>query len=216
MNGKVLDKLPFLSDLSMKYNLICLQEHFVMEASVNLLKFSPDYHYIIQPARKSSNHRRPSGGLPIISNSGPLSLACLQQSEHFQLIKCEDSIVANVYLPTNHNNIVLEQKFAIASKRLRNSIKKVLRDGLPLVILGDFNCNIEDSSKSCAQVLLSSLPNGFKLATKNKQYSFISLSQSVSNIDHAISYNVELPTVQVGLDRMYTGHLPLSVTIPCT
>jgi hypothetical protein len=31
-----------------------------------------------------------------------------------------------------------------------------------------------------------------------------------------ISYNVELPTIQVGLDRMYSDHLPLSVTIPCT
>ena len=38
----------------------------------------------------------------------------------------------------------------------------------------------------------------------------------MSNIDHAISYNVELPTVQVGLDGMYSDHLPLSVTIPCT
>jgi exonuclease III len=92
-------------------------------------------------------------------------------------------MAANVYLPTNYNNIVSEQKYAIACKRLGNSIKKVLSDGLPLVILGDFNCNIEDSSNSHAQVLLSSLPNGFKLATKNKQYSFTSVSQFVSNID---------------------------------
>ena len=168
MNGKVLEKLPFLRDLSTKYDLICLQEHFLTEASVNLLKFSPDRHYIIQPARKFGNHRRTSGGLAIISKSGPLPPACLQQSEHFQLIKCGDFIVANVYLPTNYNNIVSEQKFPIACKTLGISIKKVLRVGLPLVILGDFNCNIEDSSNSRAQVLLSSLPNGFKLATKNK------------------------------------------------
>jgi hypothetical protein len=118
MNGKVPVKLPFLSDLSTKYDLIHLQEHFLTEASVNLLKFSPDHHYIIQPARKYSTHGRPLGRLAIISNSGPLFPACLQQSEDLNFIRCWDFIVANVYFPTNYTTIILEQKFAIACKRL--------------------------------------------------------------------------------------------------
>lgn len=214
MNGKVLDRIPLLTDLSKEYNCICIQEHFLTDDSVNLLKFSSDMHYLVQPARRSGTRGRPSGGLAIItrSNSGPP--VCVEQNEWFQAAKMHGVFFVNVYLPTNYNDIASEKKFAKACQKLGKCLLSLVQKSCPVIILGDFNCNLDDHSCPRAVLLLNALPSGFKVAKKDKCYSYISTAKTVSNLDHVVTYKLDLESVSVGSDGAYSDHLPLSFAIP--
>ncbi|XP_065583954.1 uncharacterized protein LOC136042989 [Artemia franciscana] len=171
-------------------------------------------HYLVQPARRSGTRGRPSGGLAIItrSNSGPP--VCVEQNEWFQAAKMHGVFFVNVYLPTNYNDIASEKKFAKACQKLGKCLLSLVQKSCPVIILGDFNCNLDDHSCPRAVLLLNALPSGFKVAKKDKCYSYISTAKTVSNLDHVVTYKLDLESVSVGSDGAYSDHLPLSFAIP--
>ena len=101
-------------------------------------------------------------------------------------------VIVNVYLPMDYHHDRSDRLFAIKIVRLLKCVDKIKNYGLPCLITGDFNCDLENlrgnncSSSNRAYILLGMLGDEFILMSKNKNFSYIHNSGSVSNLDHVM------------------------------
>ena len=68
----------------------------------------------------------------------------LTQNAFYQVIKINSLVIINVYLPTDYGDEKSEQKFALACKKIGRELREQWMSGLQVMIIGDFNCNLED------------------------------------------------------------------------
>ena len=216
INGNFSERSLVVDQFVNKYNVICLQEHFITEAGINLLNLWPSYSVFSVPAKRSSPRGRPSGGIAtLVSNR----LACevYENSDNFLAIRLDNLLVINVYLPTDYRDDKSDSAFAISAAKLARCLKKAERESLECIIVGDFNCNLEvdisaQNSRCC--ILIGILENRFTIHRKNQNFSYIHQSGSTSNLDHIVSSS-SLPVREVlVLPNSFTSdHFPVQCII---
>ena len=88
------------------------------------------------------------------------------------------------------------------------------------LITGDFNCDLEkpsgnnSSSSNCANMLLVMLGDKFIIASKNKNFSYIHSSGSVTNLDHVMhTWSVIPSKILVSDSNFMSDHFPLFFNI---
>ena len=118
INDKVDDKIPILIQLLKKYDVMCLQEHFLSTDKKELLKISPNFFVFLSSAIYTAAHGRPLGGLAIMT-----TLTCNQIE--ILAISCLDILIINIYLATNYRNENSDSKFLSACKKVCQLVKKV-------------------------------------------------------------------------------------------
>ena len=67
INGNVINKLPILENLIRNHNIVCLQEHFLINEGTELLNIGDSIDLFAFGA-KSSGSGRPSGGIAILAS----------------------------------------------------------------------------------------------------------------------------------------------------
>jgi len=83
------------------------------------------------------------------------------------------------------------------------------------MIIGDFNCNLEDNHSPSNEVLMGVIPDTYNLLKNIRPYSFITVAQNVSNLDHVLySHDCSNIMVSVGTEGLYSEHLQLSLFLP--
>ena len=168
INGKVVDKGLVLSELLSTNEIIFLQEHFLSDERKNLLSISQNSYLLFHPAKMNKSRGRPSGGLAIISQ---FSINFLESNDHFIAAEFSDLICIDVYLPTNYCSLQSENKFINACKKLASFVKGVSKcPNAWVLIAGDFNCDLTDSSSPRTQLLLNSLPPSYSVADQNRNF----------------------------------------------
>jgi len=75
------------------------------------------------------------------------------------VIKINSLVIINVYLPTDYGDERSEQKFALACKKIGRELREQRMSGLQVMIIGDFNCNLEDSHSPRSEVLMKVIPD---------------------------------------------------------
>ncbi|KAK2721170.1 hypothetical protein QYM36_003445 [Artemia franciscana] len=86
---------------------------------------------------------------------------------------------------------------------------------IQVMIIGDFNCNLEDNNSPRSEVLMGVISDTYNLLKKDRPYSFITVAENVSNLDHVLySHDCSNIMVSVGADGLYTDHLPLFLVLP--
>jgi exonuclease III len=65
INDGVLSKLPLLENLANKFDIVCVQEHFLSAEGLQLLQLNENVNVFGIPSRRSGRGR-PSGGVAII------------------------------------------------------------------------------------------------------------------------------------------------------
>ena len=138
----------------------------------------------------------------------------MKSADYFISIQMSDLVVIKIYLTTNSGDKSSERRFHTAVRLLAKCVKQSPRKKSRCLIIGDFNCNLADEKRSYAQLIKSMLPEYFTLLRKDKLYSYISTSNTVTNLDHvqySASANYE---VTVSSEGFYSDHLPISVAVP--
>ena len=215
----LLNRSVFIEDLLSRYDIVCLQEHFATSLSLPLLNLSPNHQVFTVAAKRSRTHGRPSGGLATYVRSS-LSTSMFDSALDFLAVKIQDMVIVNVYLPTDYRDDRSDRLFAISIARLSKCIDKIKKHGLSCLITGDFNCDLENpsgnnsSSSNRANMLLGMLGDEFILVSKNKNFSYIHNSGSMSNLDHVMHTQSLTPSEVLVSDSNFTSdHFPLFFNI---
>ena len=181
INGKVVDKGLVLSELLSTNKITFLQEQFLSDERKNLLSISQNSYLLFHPAKMNKSRGRPSGGSAIISQF-PVNL--LESNDHFIAVEFSDLICLNVYLPTNYYSSQSENKFINACKKLASFVKGVSkRPNARVLIAGDFDCDLTDSSSPRTQLFLNSLPPSYSVADKTETFTFIGVLSATFNLE---------------------------------
>ena len=98
--------------------------------------------------------RTPSGGLSTLI-SGHMNTELFASSDHFEAVTVGETVIINVYLPTDYRDDCSEMKFALACKELAKCMNKTSSSHLQR----DFNCDISKSESSHSALLLILIPN---------------------------------------------------------
>ncbi|KAK2710327.1 hypothetical protein QYM36_013846 [Artemia franciscana] len=131
------------------------------------------------------------------------------------MIKINSLVIIDVPLPTDYGDERSKQKFALVCKKIDREQRKQQTAGHQVMIIGDFNCNFEDKLSPRSEVLIGVIPDTYNLLKKDRPYSFITVVQNVSNLDHVLhSQDCSNITVPVGAEGLYSEHLPLSFLHP--
>ena len=86
------------------------------------------------------------------------------------------------------------------------------RPNARVLIAGDFNCDLTDSSSPRIQLLLNSLSPSYSVADKTETFTFIGVLSATSNLDYFIA-SFPCETVEVICDGFYSDHLPIKLKI---
>lgn len=212
INGKALEKTVLLDTMSLTNEVICIQEHLLSEDNTNLLKFSSSLQCFIRPAERVKSRGRPSGGLATLVRKS-LQAELLASSKHFLAVKVRDTVIINVYLPTNYRSSLSDSKFTGACTQLSRFVKAQIPGNTKVLLIGDFNCDLLNTESERTQIVIGSLPDQLNVVDKDKAYTFISVANTVSNLDHVLTNFPVSDEVKVAADGSYSDHLPLSLSI---
>ena len=183
INGGVLNKLALLEKMVEKHDIVCIQEHFLLPNRKNILQISRANSTLIYPASLQKRKGRPSGGLAVLSK---YKFECLRSEDRFLGVSSNGLAIVNVYLPTNYSDQASEVRFNNACRKLAKYVKQLLHSFPRCLIIGNFNCDLSNDRCPRAQILKTMLPNVFHVLPKNQQFTFISVANTTSNIDHAL------------------------------
>ena len=167
-------KITVLEQLCLTEEIICLQEHFLSNDSRNIFDALPSHMVHFVPAKKPKKRGRPSGGLATLI-SGHINSELFASSNHFLAVRVGETVIINVYLPTDYRDDCSEMKFALACKELGKCMNKISASHLHWILLGDFNCDISKSESSRSALLLSLIPNESALVPKAGDFTYIHL-----------------------------------------
>ena len=149
-----------------------------------------------------STFGRPSGGLACIlrhSSFSSTTPALVNSNENLLAVRIADLILINVYFPCGRKSVQSLNKFAKTASPL----------GYQFVVAGNFNADLLNSSIR-SDIVFYSLSE-FKLVGKNRPFSYIHHSGSLSNIDHVLcSPNLSVSTISVHQTESNKDHLPIS------
>ena len=183
MNGRVPNKLAIIQKYCANCDILFIQEHMLSPHNISLLKFSHKLTFYFESAKLRS-FGRPSVGLAIICHPY-IESKVLFTHDHFLAISSGSIAFFNVYLPTNYHDDKSEREFMNAVHELAKCLKSVAQRDLQCVVMGDFNCNLLDSTFARSQLLSGIFDEKLTILPKEIDYSFVHNSGSVSNIDHA-------------------------------
>lgn len=201
------DKQHVLQSMLRDLDILCLQEHHLLDHSTSLLSsLSQQFKCFISPATPTGG--RPSGGVCIfIRENIPVSVFAVNR--YFVAVRIPGIIVFSCYLPTNYHTIDSDFDFNFACLELSRFVAKVPSD-FQWLICGDFNCNIAISDVRSSALL--SLFSVFTIVSKDADFTYVHNSGSCSNLDHVLVSNAALlpQPVHVGLDMPISDHFYLS------
>ena len=210
------DKDGSLNQKMNDFDILFLQEHLLPAISVNSLRRSSHHIVFTTNARKTKG--RPSGGLACVIKrlATPLSPILFHSSDNIMAIRLGHLVFINVYLPCDQKRLASLTKFSNACSSLKTLLCNIEKHGYRWLLIGDFNCDVHSSSTR-ANLVLDSLPIGYRIVPKALNYSYIHNSGTVTNIDHCIcSADVPCSVVNVDEDERDFDHLPLSLTVTLT
>lgn len=199
--GKFVVLNEFVSENS---SILCLQEHHLLDHSLNMLSSLSSLHDIFTvPARPTGG--RPAGGIAtFVPKEFSAILSCADES--FLACKLFDCVLVNCYLPTDYHVDSSFEAFTSACHRLSSFIA-LLDSSLRIFIFGDFNCDLESVNER-STILFSSLPN-FNICRKTLDFTYSHWSGSTSNIDHVLFNFSPSIIVKVIPDFPISDHLPI-------
>jgi exonuclease III len=209
INGNVIEKLPFLESALCCNDVLCLQEHFLSTSSVSLLKFSDNIQVFSVPA-VASGRGRPSGGVAILVNSH-LAVQLFSQNECFVAVKIGEAYVFSVYLPTDYRDIASEERFSVACSQLVRSVQDCHDKHGQVIVVGDFNCDLNDSNSARSQILLPALADMHPVPN-DCCFTYVHNSGSTSSLDFFVCSNsvksLSVSRVDTGLS--VSDHFPIT------
>ena len=210
MHGDALNKRPVIEEFLRNHDVLCLQEHFLIECNKELLEF-PDSHVLyFSPAKRLLSHGRPSGGIATLVRKAIPSVLVETSANHIA-IQIANLTVINTYLPTDYKSEKSEKCFALAAKRLA---KCVTRNAMPeKLLIGDFNCDLRDLTSTRSNLILQ-LTSDLEVLMKNLDATYLHHTGATTNIDHVLaSGNLSQSQVKV-LSSTYTSdHFPITVKV---
>ena len=81
-------------------------------------------------------------------------------------------VFINVYLPCDQKRLASLTKFYNACSSLNTLLCNIEKHGYRWLMVGDFNCDVHSSSTR-ANLVLDSLPIGYRIVPKAPNYSYI-------------------------------------------
>lgn len=199
-------KMVAIESLMKEYTIICLQEHMLDSDHINILKVSSSFNVHSVAATRSSDVGRPRGGIATFIRTD-IKSEVVFQTECILAVQVGDFVIINVYLPTNYRNVISERKYAMACAKLGSFIYSLR---LKYLICGDFNCDLKSQDDSLGALLLNSIPPNSELLLKDKMFTHVHPSGSVSDIDHILVSSDVICSQRVNvLDMPGSDHLPL-------
>ena len=187
------------------------QEHFLTNDSLDLLKFL-DNHTFYFVSAKSCQHGRPSGGLAIVGSSA-FDSESLHAAENLMAIKVGNIVIVNVYFPTNYSDDDSDNRLSKAVIALAKCLKTIMLSKLECIIVRDYHYNLIDDSSSRSQLILSAIESRYRVLPKDKDFTFVHTSSSVSNIDHVTCTPNVNGTVSVLMGSHPSDHIPIEAYI---
>ena len=115
---------PMVKQLCLTKEIICIQEHFLSADNMKLLDIVPSHVLHFVAAKRPRKRGRPSGGLATIIYRHTNS-ELFAKSDHFLAVKVGDTVIVNVYLPTDYRDENSETKFALACRKLGKCLSKI-------------------------------------------------------------------------------------------
>ena len=212
INGGLIKKKPILENILHNHDILCLQEHFLTNHSLSLLDISSTFKTFSVPAKRSASKGRASGGIATYVASN-LNSSVFFSSDSFLAVRVGECVIINVYLPTDYKDEDSERDFALAVSKLSSCLRDVLKLKIPCLIVGDFNCDLNcglSSASIRASLLLGIFGDDFKVQQKSAQFTYIHSSSCTSNLDHVVSYNLDIPCVEVVSKFQVSDHLPIA------
>ena len=218
--------LPSLTELCLSCDVIFLQEHWLTSSDCHKLNVNDDFVLFFSSAMDSVVSAgvlkgRPFGGVCILIRK---QLACyaklLCKAERFIILKLDDMLLCNVYMPCKS-----VPKFAeIYASTLSDIINVVQSESFQLAVFGgDFNSTLGGTCESVNLVhdfcTILALRCVKYLLPPHESYSFMNSRGDTSLIDHFLisvqnlSDIVSVNIVESGLNM--SDHLPVVVSISC-
>lgn len=213
INGNVINKLPILENLIRNHNIVCLQEHFLINEGTELLNIG-DSIDLFAVGAKSSGSGRPSGGIAILASKS-LRATVFQVSDNFIAIKVERTIIFSVYMPTDYKSSRSYSKFVSACRKLANAIANCRTQDLSYIVAGDMNCDLLNPESPRSQVL-STTCAGLNIIENYLDFTYVHNSGATSSLDFIMCSHQPVPLCQSHVDTSISAsdHLPVSYVFP--
>ena len=146
-------KLPCLNSSASPKKLFVSKNTFC-QTTVEIYSMAYPHTWSVLYQRKKPKKRgRSSGGLATLI-SGHINTDLFASSDHFLAVRVGETVIINVYLPTDYRDDCSKMKFALACKELGKCMNKISASHLHWILLGDFNCDISKSESSRSALLL--------------------------------------------------------------
>ena len=126
--------------------MLCLQEHFLTASSVSLLKLTDCIQLFAVPA--ISSERGTQSGEVAILDIFHLATQLAGEDEHYIAVKTGDTDVFSVYLPTDYRDLASKEGFTAACAKLVHSVRECLDKHFQVIVVGDFNRDLNDSANA--------------------------------------------------------------------
>jgi len=174
-------RIPEIEELCRRSDILCIHEQFLRNNSLSLLKFSDNHKFYFATA-KSRQRRSSSGELVIVIRSAVDSEG-LYTAENFVAVRVGNLVIVNIYLLTSDSNKDSVNQFSKAVRAPAKCPDTPSLSKLERVIIDDYSCDLVDDLSPQSQLILSVLEIRYRILPKDKYFTFVHTSGSVSNID---------------------------------